>query len=39
VILVILLLPNGFAGLLQQIGQRLPSKRVDGPGIPATDER
>jgi branched-chain amino acid transport system permease protein len=39
VILVILLLPNGFAGLLQRIGRRLPSRRADGPGIPATDER
>jgi branched-chain amino acid transport system permease protein len=39
VILVILLLPNGFAGLLQRIGRRLPSRRTGGPGIPATDER
>jgi branched-chain amino acid transport system permease protein len=39
VILVILLLPNGFAGLLQRIGRRQPSRRADGPGIPATDER
>jgi branched-chain amino acid transport system permease protein len=38
VILVILLLPNGFAGLLQRIGRRLPSKRADGSGIPATEE-
>jgi len=38
VILVILLLPNGFAGLLQRIAPRLPRKPPDGPGIPATDE-
>ena len=38
VILVILLLPNGFAGLLQRVAHRLPRKPADGPGIPATDE-
>jgi branched-chain amino acid transport system permease protein len=38
VILVILLLPNGFAGLLQRIVQRPPSKPSDGSGIPATEE-
>ncbi len=38
VILVILLLPTGFAGLLQRFARRLPSKPADGPGIPAAGE-
>jgi branched-chain amino acid transport system permease protein len=38
VILVIVLLPTGFAGLLRRVAQRLPVKPPDGPGIPATDK-
>jgi branched-chain amino acid transport system permease protein len=38
VILVIMLLPTGFAGLLGRISQRFFSKPPDGPGIPATGE-
>jgi branched-chain amino acid transport system permease protein len=39
VILVILLLPNGVAGLLQRLAQRIPSRRADGPGIAVTEEQ
>jgi branched-chain amino acid transport system permease protein len=39
VILVMLLLPTGVAGLLQRLTQRLPSQPSDGPGIPATQKQ
>jgi branched-chain amino acid transport system permease protein len=38
VIAVMLLLPTGFAGLLQRAAGRFSSRSPEGPGIPAADE-